>query len=129
MQPNTTTIAIGDGSLVLGLPAQFSVEREEDGTLCAFLTEIPPLLTLRFSSITVEAKPPQKTSEIDLASRILARGKEGGRETSQAGDKAWYHEDKDSEEDGRRIWLRFWHVGCRNNQIIVSLCCEAGDKQ
>src|SRR5436190_181471 len=122
-------VALGDGSLVLELPEPFSLETEDDGTICAFLTDFHEMLAVRFSSITVEAKAPKQTKDIDLAADTLARGRKENRETAQAGDKAWYHEDQDSEQDGRPIWIRFWHVGCRNSQIIISLCCDAEAKE
>ncbi len=97
--------------------------------MCTFLAEMPDLLALRFTSLTVGAKPPQKTSEINLAPKVLSDGKQKGLETVCVGEKAWYHEDKNSEQNGNQLWLRFWHIGYRNNRIVISLCCDFHSKQ
>jgi hypothetical protein len=86
-------------------------------------------LALRFSSITVEGKSPEATSQIDLAAEVLADGKKEGRETGHSKHTAWYHEDENSEQDGKPIFLRFWYAGYKNHKIIVSFCCQASDKK
>jgi|GEM_PF-1920973 len=129
MPDGLKTIAIADGSLVLKIPDGFSFEVEKNGTICIFPSDIPDLLALRFSSVTVEVKPSRKTSEIDLAANVYQRGTQQGLETMRAGGKAWYHEDKESEQDGKPIWLRFWYVGCSKNTILISICCDLSNKQ
>lgn len=129
MSKHESTVAIGNGSIVLALPNWLSFEVEKDGTICTFLTEMPNLLALRFTSLTVEAKAPQETSKIDLAPEVLSAGKQKGLKSVLAEGKAWYYEDQDSQENGQQIWLRFWHVGYRNNRIIISLCCDSQSRQ
>ncbi|HUS36614.1 MAG TPA: DUF3806 domain-containing protein [Verrucomicrobiae bacterium] len=115
--------------LLLDVPAGFSCEFEGDGTVAAIPDDAPDRFTLRFSILTVspEQDAPNPTA-VDLVSNTLERGKAEGLKTVRAGDKAWYEEEKFSEENGVPIWLRFWVVGFQNYQIFISLCCSSDAK-
>jgi hypothetical protein len=123
--PPSLTIALADGSLLLDLPSDYSVELEEDGTVCAFPSDQPEILALRFSVLTVSHKDGNLP---DLAADLLAGAKNEGYSAESVGDKAWYHEDQDSEQDGVPLWIRFWYIGYKNHKLIISLCCGAVDK-
>jgi hypothetical protein len=72
-------------------------------------------------------KKDAQTASIDLAADMVEeRGKE--YEVKRAGDKAWYEDERSSEENGEPIWLHFWTIGYRNMNIIVSFCCDLAVK-
>lgn len=128
MESGNETVPIGDGSVLIDVPQIFTVEIDQDGTVDAVLSTNAQLFTLRFSVLTVGAKDPKKTKEIDLAAEIIADAQNGRLQVQRQGDKAWYCQEQSSVENGKPIWLQFWHVGYRNRRGIFSLCCSASQR-
>jgi hypothetical protein len=128
MENGPTNIPIGDGTLLMALPPGFDSEIQDDGTVFVAWSELRELLLLRFSVMTIGAKPPAKAADLDMSADVVEGAKEKGHVAIQSGDKAWYCKDSESEHNGQLIWMRFWHVGFKNRMIVVSLTCSSRDK-
>src|SRR4051812_40511393 len=113
MDASRQTISINGGAVLAELPGEFLGVVEEDGTICYVPEDEPELLAIRISTLTVEKKDGE-TASIDLAADMLAERRVKDFDVKRAGDKAWYEEERSSQENGTPIWLHFWTIAYKN---------------
>ncbi len=100
----------------VSVPADFTVEMEDDATLLACPRE-REMLSLRFSSLSFVMKG---GGEDGGRASVRDKAMKGGLEYYEVDDKGIVSYADQTQENGTPLVVRFWEVGTRNTIVIIS---------
>lgn len=112
------TFEIGDGMKSICVSERYFAEMEEDKSTLLLSNPETDNIWIRISVTTVEPKDKVENPMFEYIANVA---KEQGKEVKVLGDKSYFSEFQQTEEEGDQIITYFYHVGYKCNIVLISV--------
>ena len=112
------TFEIGNGLKLISVSDRYFAELEEDDSTLLLYNPETNDIWIRISVITVEPKDKSENPMFDYNAKLA---EEQGEKVEIVGDKNYFLEFQETEEEGDQIITYHYHIGYKCNQIVISV--------